>query len=139
MEFQEYFVILIVALVNMAVGALWYSTYLFGDVWMRLSGINAADVLQIKEIKKSAKISYLTSFVNAYAMGAVLLFLLTRMGVTTVVDAVSWTIVIWIGFVATTSLTNTMFTKRSKAVWLIDAGYHGVALLIMGVLLTLFL
>ena len=43
----------------------------------------------------------------------------------------------WLGFVATTSHTNTAFADRGWKVWLVESGNHLVVLVLMGVILAL--
>ena len=40
------------------------------------------------------------------------------------------------GFVAPTSLINTLYEKRPTTVWLVDQGYHLVGLVVAGAILV---
>ena len=53
MENIDYFIVLIASLVNIAIGALWYSPYLFGKQWTRLLGIDLDDNIQMEKMRKS--------------------------------------------------------------------------------------
>ena len=48
----NYLAVLVAAIVNMVVGALWYSPLLFGKAWMKLTGFNKK---QLKKAKEKAK------------------------------------------------------------------------------------
>ena len=42
---------------------------------------------------------------------------------------------IWLGFVATTSITNLLFSRRPLKLWLIEAGDHLVAMIVAGAII----
>jgi hypothetical protein len=45
----NYLAVLVAALVSMVIGGLWYSPLLFGNIWMKLSGITQKDVEKAKK------------------------------------------------------------------------------------------
>ena len=45
----NYLAVLVAAIVSMVIGGLWYSPLLFGNVWMKLSGITQKDVEKAKK------------------------------------------------------------------------------------------
>ena len=134
----DYFIVLIASLVNIGIGALWYSPYLFGKHWARLLGVNLDDNVQMEKMRKSAKYAYVIVFINTFIMGITLASILYNLSVETTGKAIWWALVLWAGFIVTTSLTNNMFTKRPKKVWLIDVCYHAVAFIAMAVILMVF-
>ena len=138
MENVNYFFVLIAALANVAIGALWYSSYLFGKQWMRLSSVDSNNELQMGKMKDGAVGAYLASFLSAFVIGSVLAYILYRLDINTIKGGIISGFMLWIGFVATTSLTNTMFTEKPKKLWLIDTGFHAVAFMAMGAILVMF-
>ena len=138
MENIDYFVVLIASLVNIGIGVLWYSPYLFGKQWARLLGIDLDDNVQMEKIRKDAKYAYSIVFINTFIMGITLASIFNFLGIETAGKAIWWAFVLWVGFIVTTSLTNNMFTERPKKVWLIDTCYHAVALIAMAAILMMF-
>jgi len=57
--------------------------------------------------------------------------------VETVMDALQVGFIAWLGFIATTSFINTLFTGKSKKLWAIDTCYSLVSMLIMSVIFVL--
>jgi hypothetical protein len=121
----NYVAVVVAALVPMFLGALWYSTALFARPWMR-----AVDRTQ-QELK-GAQLGYVIS-----ALGALLMsYALARIDRWAEVDDL-WNgglvgLLVWVGFVATVLAVTTYFSGRSLKLWLINAGYQLVALVLVG-------
>jgi hypothetical protein len=138
MNLSEILIICIAAGVNMAIGALWYSSYLFGNRWFFLSGFDMDNPLHIEQMRNGAKTSYGIAAVNSLVIAFVLWYILYKGAVTLASDAIFVAMFLWVGFVVTTSLTNTLFSRRTKELWAIDVGYHGAGLVAMSIVLTAF-
>jgi hypothetical protein len=121
----NYVAVVVAALVPMFLGALWYSTALFARPWMK-----AVDRTQ-QELK-GAQLGYVIS-----ALGALLMsYALARIDRWAEVDDL-WNgglvgLLVWVGFVATVLAVTTYFSGRSLKLWLINAGYQLVALVLVG-------
>ena len=139
MTLFDIFSIVLAAGVNMTIGALWYSSYIFGNRWFLLSGFDQSNPVEMERMKKDAKTSYAIAGINSLVIAFVLWFILQKIGVTHFSDAIFTAMVLWSGFVVTTSLTNTLFSKRGKELWAIDTGYHGVGFVGMAIVLFIFL
>ena len=61
---------LVSAVVMMLVGALWYSSFLFGRAWMRLSGIRPSDI-RPDEARRGYVFAIIFSLLTAYLLGLV--------------------------------------------------------------------
>jgi hypothetical protein len=121
--------ILVAALIQWILGALWYSLF-FAKPWMALTG-------HIKgERPKGAVLAMITSFIG----GLVLCFVLAHVVLWAGATAFCWGALIgficWLGFVAAPLLSETMYEKRSYKLFAINTGYWLVALLISGGLLA---
>jgi hypothetical protein len=124
--------ILLAAIANMLVGALWYSEYLFGTMWRKLTR------LRDREIKVAQGSAYRASFISAILMAYVMAYLFQFTQVETVGQAASAGVWLWLGFVFTTHLTTTFFSRRSLLLMLIDTGYFLIAMVVMGAVFLLF-
>lgn len=123
----------IVALVvTQVLGFLWYSDFLFAKAWTKAIGKTA------KQIQDQADPSvYAYSVVGAAVMLLVLVNVLRWAGITETLPAIGAALLIWLGFVATSSAMNTAFEKRGWPLWLIDNGYHVVNAIVSAAILTL--
>ena len=129
----NYLAVLVVAIINMAVGALWYSKLLFGNIWMKSAKISEK---QIEESKKEMPKMYLTMFVGAFIMAFVLAHFIAQIAAVTVVDGIQAGFWAWLGFIATTSLSSVIFEGKSPNLYLLNNGYNLVSLIIMGAILA---
>lgn len=121
--------ILLAAVVNMVLGALWYSPVLFANPWMRLIGKKAEDI-------KGSSSMYLYAFIAALVTAYVLAHMVDVFGATTVSTGAVTGFWLWLGFVATTSFTENLFSGKPHKLWAINYSYHLVALIINGAILA---
>ena len=129
----NYLAVLVAALVNMGIGALWYSPLLFGKMWMRMTGISAENM---GKMGRSVWQAYASSFVGALVMAYVLAHIIDFAEATTAIAGIAGGFWCWLGFVATTSLATVFFERRSWDLYLLNNAYNLVALMAMGALLA---
>lgn len=133
MEGVNYLAVLVAAILNMALGALWYSPAVFGKAWMELVGITPeAAQTRMAGMRRAYSLTFVASFLMAYALARVLWYA----KVTTVGGGVMIGLLAWIGFVATTHGTNCLFEGKPFRLFTINTGYYLVTLVIMGALLA---
>lgn len=112
-------------------GALWYSPVLFARSWMAAHGYSEA---KLKEMQAGATPAYVVSFVCWFVMATVLALVAPHFG-QGVGAMIHMALLFWLGFAATTGLTQNMFSDRPIRAWVIDAGYQVASLTIMGAVL----
>lgn len=125
--------VLVAAIINMVVGALWYSPVLFSKEWMKQTGKKESD-LNKKGANKMYGISFVVSLVLAYALAHFIYFT----GARTAADGAKTALWLWVGFVAATHLPNYLFEGRPLKLYKINVGYHLVSMVIMGAVLASF-
>lgn len=124
------FVIALVA--TQVLGFLWYSDMLFSKAWIKAMGKTA------KQLAASADNTvYAYSVIGAAIMILVLVNVLRWAGITETVPAIGVALMLWLGFVATSSAMNTAFEARGWKLWAIDNGYHVVNAVMVSVILTM--
>ncbi len=131
----NYWAVLVVALMSFFLGGLWYSPALFEGSWMNANGYT---VEQVKDIQSRLGLAGFAATFAAYLVMSLALAMLLRItGTDNVRSGVTIAALVWLGFVAALSLTVNLFSTRSLAAWMIDAGYHLIALIVGGIVLTL--
>jgi hypothetical protein len=129
----NYPAVLVAAILNMALGALWYSPAVFGKAWMELVGFKPEDAqTRMAGMQRVYILTFIGSFVMAYALARVLWYAkVASMG-----GGIMIGLLAWLGFVATTHGTNYLFEGKPFRLFTINTGYFLVALVIMGALLA---
>lgn len=124
--------VLVSGVVASAIGMLWYSPAVFGNIWLKESGItpNEAD-------KKNMWWLMLANLVASLITIFVLARLAELTSSTTVASVLALAVVVWIGFIAMIAITAVIWEKKPLKVYFINVGYWLVALLISGVILAL--
>jgi hypothetical protein len=127
--------VLVCALATMVVGFLWYSPLLFAKPWMVLMGIDPNDKAKIAEMQKSAGPSYTLSMLASVASAMVLGKIVALATVNSPLYGMKIGIAVWLGFVTTVQLTNSLFTKQPAKLYAINTGYQLVCYIVMGAIL----
>jgi hypothetical protein len=127
--------VLVSALVTMVVGFVWYSPLLFARPWMVLMGYDPDDKAKIAEMQKSAGPSYMLSLVASLVSAAVLGKIIVVATINTPLYGMKMGLAVWLGFVTTVQLTNSLFSRQPAKLYAINTGYQLVCFLAMGAIL----
>lgn len=127
----NYLAVLVAAGINMIIGALWYSPLFFAKEWAHLVG------KRMEELRGNPIFGYGVATLGALIMAYILAHFVQYTGSTTLAEGAATGFWIWLGFVAVTSATNSMFAGRPWGLWRIDAGYFLVVLIVNGALLAM--
>lgn len=122
--------VLIAAVAYFAIGFLWY-TVLFGNTWIRLMGKTREE---LGRPGPSYAITVVAELISAIVL-AVLIGMLRHAGPVGAVDGALLGLLIGAGIVATSYVIESIFAGRRAALYLVNVGYHVVALIVMGAIL----
>ncbi|MBI5276604.1 MAG: DUF1761 domain-containing protein [Burkholderiales bacterium] len=129
MEVQiHYPAVLVAALINFAIGGLWYSPLLFAKVWAREAGMTEAQLNQ----GGMGRIFGLAFVANLVAAANLAAFVGPKatLGFGTFAGFAAG-----LGWVAMALGVTYLFERRSLKLWLVNSGYQVVAFTAMGALL----
>ncbi len=124
----NYAAVVVAAIINMAVGALWYSPMMFSKAWLKLTGK--------KDMKGSGQMGYAVSAIGALVQSWILVHFVEYAGSTTVWQGVVTGFWLWLGLVAAVMAGAYVFEGRPLKLLKINAGYFLVVLVINGALLA---
>lgn len=127
----NYWAIAVAWLVNIVVGALWYSPLMFGKEWEKYTGV---DMLKIPQDVATRIISFvaLSGLIQAITLAVIL----HSLGASTVSEGVSAGLLLWFGLVTATTVGVTLYSRRSwKFLWL-NSSYFLVVMVINSIVLS---
>jgi hypothetical protein len=120
------------------VGMLWYGPIL-GTPWMKLMGLYTTDPQKIAEMKKASIPGYVVSILAAAVMGIVTSTVSMYFEVFTVTDALSLATLLWLGYSATTMAVQNAWGKKNITLYVIDALYQWVNLVLITLIVSVWL
>ena len=126
----NYWAIIVSVIASMVIGFLWYGP-LFAKAWMKEIGKTEAE-LKSGNMGMMYGLTAVGALVEAYVLAH---FVGYTMSNTLALGAQTgfW---IWLGFVLPVFLGLMIFEGRSMRLFWINVGYHGVVLVVMGVILA---
>ncbi len=125
----NYPAIVVAAVLHWLLGAVWYSPALFASRWMALIGKGP------EQFKDSGLAPYIVAFAANLVMAFILAIVCGYTNANTAIKGAQTGVLLWLGFVATTALSEYLFEGRPKELFMINAGYPLVGLVLMGAIL----
>ncbi len=123
--------VLVAAVAGYALGAIWYSKALFGNLWMKLHGFKEEDLKD--GWAKAMVITFITTFLTAFVLEAVIV----TWGITFVGHAVPLTVLFGFFLYAGNQLSDYLYNRHSIKLFWVTAMYRVVMILIMAIILIL--
>lgn len=123
----NYWAVLVSGIAFMAIGYLWYGP-LFGNMWLK-----AMD--KKKEDLNASMTPMIWSFVAALVTSYVLAHFIVLAGAATMMDAFVTAFWIWLGFVAASTLTNSLYEGVKSTRVSLFVAYELVCLLVASAIL----
>ena len=129
---MNYWAVLVAGAVSFLIGGLWYSPVLFGNLWMKLIGMNPEDADKSGMGKRFGM-----AFLSALLMSFVVERVFYSMKVYLLDEAIAVVVVLWLGFIATTNLGKVLWENKPVKLYFLDCGYYLVSLISMATILNL--
>jgi hypothetical protein len=118
--------VVIAAVLNMVIGWLWYSKWLFQKQWMHYCSAKEKDCC-----KQDNKLTLLYGFIVSLVIAYFLAFFEGYLGVTTVTDGMFVGFCMWLGFVATTQIGCVIWSNKPLKLFLLNTSCKLVSYLVM--------
>jgi len=120
--------VIVAALAAFAIGGLWYSPVLFGDIWAKELKLSS------EELKKAnMPLIFGTTFVLNIIAAMVLDIFIGQQS--TLLSGLMYGLIVAVAWVSTSLGINYLFSRKSLKLFFIDAGYFLVFFPIMGAIL----
>ena len=130
MEYVNWLSIIIATVASFLLGYFWYGSFLFGKPWKREANMTD-DALQSGNTLKIFAISLLMTFVYSYLLAKIMIMT----DFSGMADGLKLGFMIGVCFSAMSLGVNYQFSRRSTALYLIDAGFMIVSSTVMGTIL----
>ena len=127
----NYIAVVVAIVINMALGAAWYSPLLFAKPWMAANGLTEESISEAGSATKGYVVAVIASIVIAFAIA----LFAQASGVDTAVEGLLLGLAAGLGFVATTLAASYIFESRPLKLYLINAGYPVVSFTLIGLLI----
>ncbi|HYE22261.1 MAG TPA: DUF1761 domain-containing protein [Verrucomicrobiae bacterium] len=122
------------AVSNMILGFLWYGT-LFRKPWSQEMGMDKLTPQQQEQMKKGMGLSYLLAFIGALLTAYVFAHVLNAFESNSINMAVQGAFWTWLGFIVPVKYGDKLWGGKSHKLFVIEAGYFLVSLILMGIIL----
>jgi hypothetical protein len=129
------YAVLVAAIATMVAGFVWYSPLLFANPWMVLMGYDPNDKAKIAEMQKSAGPSYAMSLIASALSAIVLGKIIAVANAASALSGMEIAFAVWLGFVTTVQMTNSLFMRQRAKLYAINTGYQLVCYVAMGAIL----
>lgn len=131
LEGLNYWAIIVAWLVNVSIGAYWYSPAGFGKKWTKYTSVN---ILKIPQNEATRIISFvaISGAVQAFTLAIVI----NSLQPATLLDGllVGW--LLWFGLVAATSVGNTLYQRQGWGLIILNSSYFLAVMTINSFILT---
>jgi Protein of unknown function (DUF1761) len=114
----NYAALVVGALVNIIVGALWYSPVGFGRAWSILTGLNMMDMPKAQANKAIAIVAG-----GAIIQTLALAVLIYSLNAHTALQGLSIGLLVWLGFTAATTLGDMLYSRRGWKLWWLNSSF----------------
>jgi len=123
--------VLVAWVISVALGSFWYSPAGFSKLWSRLSGVDMMKTPK-DESTRAIILVVASSLLQAFALAIVL----NSLNITSVGQAVIAALILWFGFVALTTIGNTLYQRLSLKFWFLNASFFLIVMVVNSVILT---
>ncbi len=130
----NYLAVVVAAILHMALGFLWYGP-LFGKMWMGMMGFTQKTIEEAKTKGGMGK-NYAIALLGAFVTNWVLAYVVGFSGAATILEGMQAGFWVWLGFMATTTLSGVLWEGKSWKLYLLNNGHLLIGLLLSGAILA---
>ena len=128
----NFLAIIVASVVSVLIAMFWYSSAVFGPHWMRLAGISKKDADAAKKKMAGSMIMGLVStFISFWALALIMeSFLVAGIGTAILVG-----LLVWVGFVLTTTLSPVLWEGKSFTLYVLNNSYTLISVVIGAIII----
>ena len=130
---MNWLAVLVAAVAYFMLGAIWYSKALFGNTWLKSTGINMSNTDTKKGMGGVMAFTFLLVAITCIGLG----ILVHRLGLYAALSGVKLGLLTGICFAVTSISISYLYQSKPRVLWLIDGGYHLLGNVVAAVILCL--
>lgn len=125
----SWWAVIVAAVAKFVIGWIWYAPPVLGNNWM------AEVKLSQDEFRANMVPAIITQIVGDLVMAYILARFIAHYGTPSIGSGLLIGFMAWLGFVATVTIGQVVYERRSFKLFLINSGYILIGLLVMGAIL----
>ena len=129
----NYIAVLLATLSSMVVGSIWYTPKVFGNYWMKKSGVTPSG--NSKDAIRPIVITLIVSFITAWVLAGASAIAWHFYGGSFLWSAIVTGVTLWAGFTAARFITHDAFEGRPTSLTVLNIAHELVTLVIMGLII----
>ncbi len=129
----NYFAVLGAAALDIAIGAVWYSRFLFGKLWKKSTGRTDAEM---EETRTHSGLAYVMSTFGAIIISFAIAVVFYHANISSLLDGVKGGVFLWVGFVAAIIIPFAVFERRGFGGIILYVAYKFVSFVAMGAIIA---
>ena len=129
----NYWAVILATLSSMVVGSIWYSPKVFGNYWMKASGVTPSG--NAKDAVWPIVLTLLVSFLTAWVLAGAAYISMEFYGSGFFGNAVITGIVLWAGFTAARFITHDAFDRRPSGLTTLNIAHEFVTIVVMAIII----
>ena len=130
---MNWLAVLVAAVAYFMLGAIWYSKALFGNTWLKATGINMSNTDAKKGMGGVMAFTFLLVAITCVGLG----ILVHRLMLESALSGAKLGLVTGICFASTSICISYLYQSKPRVLWLIDGGYHLIGNIVAAVILSL--
>lgn len=129
----NYIAVVLATISSMVVGSIWYTPKVFGNYWMKLSGITPSG--NARDAVRPIIVTVIVSFITAWVLAGATYISFEFYGGSFLVNALITAAILWAGFTAARFVTHDQFDGRPWQLTLLNSVHELVTVLIMALII----
>jgi len=129
----NYIAVILATLSSMVVGSIWYTPRVFGNYWMKQSGVTPSG--NSRDAIMPIVVTVLVSFVTAWVLAGAAYIAQAFYGGSFLLNTLITAGILWAGFTAARFVTHDAFDRRPAGLTILNIAHELVTVLVMALII----
>lgn len=129
----NYLAVILATLSSMVVGSIWYTPRVFGNYWMKQSGVTPSG--NPRDAIAPILVTVLVSFITAWVLAGAAFIAQAFYGGSFLLNTLITAGILWAGFTAARFVTHDAFDRRPAGLTILNIAHELVTVLIMALII----